>query len=154
MPDARKQRLVDLLAAKDVALIEDDIYGDLYFGESRPRTCKSMDTTGNVILCSSVSKMLAPGYRVGWCIPGRHLQRVMDLKRIHSLSSTHVTHAAVGQFFAHNRISDYRIVASQGATEGAQFIRDHMIRVTDRAFDDFAGAKTDANFNRRVLGLK
>lgn len=103
MPDDRKQRLVDLLAARDIPLIEDDIYGDLYFGESRPRTCKSMDRTGNVILCSSVSKSLAPGYRVGWCIPGRHFQRVLDLKRIHSLSSTNVTHAAVGQFFAHNR---------------------------------------------------
>ena len=103
MPDERKARLVDLLARKDIPLVEDDIYGDLYFGDARPRTCKSMDKTGNVLLCSSVSKSLAPGYRVGWCIPGRHLQRVMELKRIHSLSSTHLTHAVIGQFFAHNR---------------------------------------------------
>jgi DNA-binding transcriptional MocR family regulator len=103
IPDDRKARLVKLLEARDIPLIEDDIYGDLYFGESRPRTCKSMDKTGNVLLCSSLSKSLAPGYRVGWCIPGRHLQRVLQLKRIHSISSTNLTHAAVGQFFAHNR---------------------------------------------------
>ena len=41
----------------------------------------------------------------------------------------------------------------QGAAEGAQFIRDRMIRVTDRAFDDFAGGKADAERNRRVLGI-
>ena len=37
--------------------------------------------------------------------------------------------------------------------EGAQFIRDHIIRVTDKAFDDFAAAGTDALTNRRILGL-
>ena len=41
----------------------------------------------------------------------------------------------------------------QGAAEGAPFIRDHIIRVTDRAFDDFAGARTDPARNRRLLGL-
>lgn len=41
-----------------------------------------------------------------------------------------------------------------GAREGAPFIRDHMIRLTDRAFDDFAGVKTDEAFNRHLLGLK
>ncbi|MDZ4375565.1 MAG: sugar phosphate isomerase/epimerase [Phenylobacterium sp.] len=40
-----------------------------------------------------------------------------------------------------------------GAREGAAFIRDHIIRVTDRAFDDFASAGTDAARNRRLLGL-
>ncbi|WP_374470195.1 sugar phosphate isomerase/epimerase family protein [Phenylobacterium sp.] len=41
-----------------------------------------------------------------------------------------------------------------GAREGAPFIRDHIIRVTERAFDDFAGAGTDAAANRRLLGLQ
>jgi sugar phosphate isomerase/epimerase len=43
--------------------------------------------------------------------------------------------------------------AEDGAKEGAVFIRKHLIRVADRAFDDFAGAATDAEFNRRLLGL-
>jgi sugar phosphate isomerase/epimerase len=41
----------------------------------------------------------------------------------------------------------------QGAAEGAPFIRDHIIRVTDKAFDDFAGGTTDAAQVRRLLGL-
>lgn len=40
-----------------------------------------------------------------------------------------------------------------GAAEGAPFIRDHIIRVTDRAFDDFAAAGGDSALNRQVLGL-
>ena len=41
----------------------------------------------------------------------------------------------------------------QGAAEGAPFIREHIIRVTEKAFDDFAGGSTDAERNRRILGL-
>jgi hypothetical protein len=41
-----------------------------------------------------------------------------------------------------------------GAREGAAFIKQHIIRVTERAFDDFAGAETDVKANRRLLGIK
>jgi sugar phosphate isomerase/epimerase len=44
--------------------------------------------------------------------------------------------------------------AEDGAMEGAEFIQKNIIRVTEKAFDDFAGAKTDDNFNRSVLGLQ
>jgi sugar phosphate isomerase/epimerase len=40
-----------------------------------------------------------------------------------------------------------------GAAEGAKFIKEHIIRVTERAFDDFAGSGADNEKNRRVLGL-
>ncbi len=41
-----------------------------------------------------------------------------------------------------------------GAKEGSVFIKDHIIRVTEKAFDDFAGTGSDEAFNRRVLGIK
>jgi sugar phosphate isomerase/epimerase len=41
-----------------------------------------------------------------------------------------------------------------GAREGAVFIKDNIIRVTEKAFDDFAGTGSNENFNRSVLGLK
>ena len=41
----------------------------------------------------------------------------------------------------------------QGASEGSTFIRDHIIRVTEKAFDDFAGASTDAKQIKRMLGM-
>lgn len=103
MPDERKQQLVRLLAEKQIPLIEDDIYGEIYFGKSRPRTCKSYDKDGWVILCSSVSKSIAPGYRVGWCIPGRFKEQVLNIKMMHSIASATPTQAAIGHFFETGR---------------------------------------------------
>ena len=40
-----------------------------------------------------------------------------------------------------------------GAREGAQFVKDHIIRVTERAFDDFAGGEIDHAANRKMLGI-
>ncbi len=44
--------------------------------------------------------------------------------------------------------------SEDGAREGAAFIADHIIRVTDKAFDDFAASGVDPDMNRRVLGLE
>lgn len=104
MTDERKQQLVQLLAKKQVPLIEDDIYGEIYFGKSRPRTCKSYDKEGLVILCSSVSKSIAPGYRVGWCIPPpRFKEQILNIKMMHSIASATPTQAAIGHFFETGR---------------------------------------------------
>jgi len=103
MPDLRKKQLVDLLATHKIPLIEDDIYGEMYFGKVRPRTCKSYDKDGLVMLCSSVSKTLAPGYRVGWCIPGRFLDKIISIKLNSTVSSATPTQAAVGLFFETGR---------------------------------------------------
>ncbi|HRH60964.1 MAG TPA: sugar phosphate isomerase/epimerase, partial [Chitinophagaceae bacterium] len=40
-----------------------------------------------------------------------------------------------------------------GAKEGAEFIAQHIIRVTEKAFDDFAGTGADENFNKKILGI-
>ena len=71
MPDAKKEALVKL-RRHGVALIEDDVYGELYFGDKRPRPAKAFDREGIVMHCSSFSKTLAPGYRVGWVAGGAH----------------------------------------------------------------------------------
>jgi DNA-binding transcriptional MocR family regulator len=103
MPDHRKKQLVEMLAARNIPLIEDDIYGEMYFGKTRPRTCKSFDKEGIVMLCSSVSKTLAPGYRVGWCIPGKFLEKVISLKFMHTVSAATPTQAAIALFFETGR---------------------------------------------------
>ena len=48
---------------------------------------------------------------------------------------------------------DARRAARDDTREGAEFIKNHIIRVTERAFDDFAGASTDDLANRKMLGL-
>lgn len=103
MSNENKKKLVMLLAKKQIPLIEDDIYGEMYFGKTRPCTCKSYDRYGLVMLCSSVSKSLAPGYRVGWCIPGKFKAQILSLKLMHTMSSATPTQAAIGHFFETGR---------------------------------------------------
>jgi DNA-binding transcriptional MocR family regulator len=71
MPDAAKERLVKIVSSRGIPLIEDDVFGELAFGATRPRAAKAFDTDGSVMLCGSFSKTLAAGYRVGYAAPGR-----------------------------------------------------------------------------------
>ncbi|WP_316822919.1 PLP-dependent aminotransferase family protein [Pedobacter gandavensis] len=103
MPDENKKEVVSLLAKHGIPLIEDDVYGDLYFSEHRPKCCKSFDTEGNVLWCSSVSKTLAPGYRVGWIAPGKYKEQLLKLKLIHAVASVALIHEAVGNFMKTGR---------------------------------------------------
>lgn len=88
MSDDKKKHMVALLTHYNVPLIEDDVYGELYFGDKRPKPAKSFDTEGLVMHCSSFSKCLAPGYRVGWAAPGRYAKAVERLKLTTTLATS------------------------------------------------------------------
>lgn len=103
MPDEKKKSLVDMLSKKDIPLIEDDIYGELYFGKTRPRTCQTFDKSGIVIQCGSFSKSLAPGYRIGWTIPGKYRDRVVQLKRMNNVSTNTLAQSAIAHFLENGR---------------------------------------------------
>lgn len=124
MPDEQKEVLVKLLAKHGVPLIEDDLYGDVYFGNKRPRSCKSFDEEGNVLWCSSISKTLAPGYRVGWVAPGKYLDKVKSLKLYHSITSATAQQAAIGSFLATGRYDHHlRKLRQTLHTNSLQFTR-------------------------------
>src|SRR5215475_9831801 len=80
MPDEKKIAVLDLLVRHGVPLIEDDIYGDIYFGSERPRPFMALDRRGNTLYCSSFSKTIAPGYRIGWIATRRHIREAVDVK--------------------------------------------------------------------------
>jgi DNA-binding transcriptional MocR family regulator len=103
MPDENKKKLVEIITKHNIPLIEDDIYGELYFGKNRPRTCKYYDTKGLVMHCSSLSKSLSPGYRIGWTIPGKFLDQVKQTKRILNISSPTLTQAAIAHYLQNGR---------------------------------------------------
>lgn len=88
MPDEKKQKMVALLTRHDVPLIEDDVYGELYYGDRRPASAKAFDKKGLVMHCSSFSKCLAPGYRVGWTAAGRYTKTVERLKLTTTLATS------------------------------------------------------------------
>lgn len=103
MPDPRKSKLVKLLADRDIPLIEDDIYGDLAHGRERPMAAKAYDREGNVLLCSSFSKTIAPGYRVGWIVPGRWRKAVEHLKYVGTMANATLPQLAIADYLADSR---------------------------------------------------
>ncbi len=103
MPEDNKRKLVEIITANKIPLIEDDIYGELYFGKTRPKTCKYFDSEGLVMYCSSLSKSLSPGYRIGWTIPGQFLEDVKQMKRIHNISCPTLTQATMAHFLKNGR---------------------------------------------------
>jgi DNA-binding transcriptional MocR family regulator len=98
MAEEKKKALVDLLARHDIPLIEDDVYGELYFGNRAPLPAKAFDRKGLVMHCSSFSKTLAPGYRVGWVSPGRFGERIERLKLMTTLSASLPAQLAVADY--------------------------------------------------------
>ncbi|VTM12737.1 transcriptional regulator [Pseudomonas aeruginosa] len=98
MPESRKRALLALAQRYDVAIIEDDVYGDLAYTYPRPRTIKSYDDDGRVLLCGSFSKVLAPGLRIGWMVPGRYADRVLHMKYISTGASALQPQLAIAEF--------------------------------------------------------
>ena len=120
LSNERKEELAKLLANAGVPLIEDDINGDLSHGDERPTVAKAWDRTGNVLLCSSFSKTLAPGYRVGWISPGRYMDKVLHQKIVTNIASATPTQLAVAEFlenggYAHHLRSISKVYAAKVA---------------------------------------
>ncbi|MBX3226930.1 MAG: PLP-dependent aminotransferase family protein [Labilithrix sp.] len=118
MPAESKERLVKMLARRDVPLVEDDVYGDLAFDGSRPRPAKAFDNRGNVLLCGSFSKTLAPGYRVGWIAPGRFQEAIERRKFAHVVASPSPTQMAIAEYLGEGGYERHlrrlrRVVAAQ-----------------------------------------
>jgi DNA-binding transcriptional MocR family regulator len=105
MPLAARHRIVKLLQARGIALIEDDVYGDLRYGPEIIPNCKALDRSGNVLFCSSVSKTLAPGFRIGWLAAGAHVERARTVKFAMSVQTPHLTQVALAEFLTRHRFS-------------------------------------------------
>jgi DNA-binding transcriptional MocR family regulator len=103
MPDAHKKELVRLIEHYQVPLIENDLNADIYFGNQRPKSCRTYDQSGLVLWCGSVSKSLASGYRVGWIEPGRFREKVFNIKMHQAISTTTLTQEVIAHFLETGR---------------------------------------------------
>ena len=108
MSDEQKRALVTLLGQHKVTLIEDDVYGDLGHNHRRPSICKGLMPTADIIYCSSFSKSLAPGLRVGWVVThGPRREQIEYLKYVSSIASSTVPQMAVAELLASGRYERY-----------------------------------------------
>lgn len=98
MPDENKKRLAELGRKYRVILIEDDIYGECSFGQGHTVPAKSFDCDGNIIYCSSFSKVISPGIRTGWMVPGKYLQACSSIKINRTLGGSMLLQKAFALF--------------------------------------------------------
>ncbi len=98
--DNHRQELVRLIEKHDVPLIEDDVYGELLFDGTRAHQAQAYSRKGLVLTCGSFSKTAAPGYRIGWLLPGRYGASVQKLKRAFSCSSGLLQQLTLAEFMA------------------------------------------------------
>ncbi len=132
MPTARKRELVQLLARHRVPLIEDDVYAELYDGAGghRPPPAKAFDRDANVLHCSSFSKCLAPGYRVGWAAAGRHAGAVRRLKMMSTLATSLPPQLAIAEYLANGGYDRHL----RGLREALSRQRQRALRLVERHF--------------------
>ncbi|MCH2241775.1 MAG: PLP-dependent aminotransferase family protein [Aquabacterium sp.] len=134
MPDEHKQALVALLAARGIPLIEDDVYAELYFGRQRPRPAKAWDGEGLVMHCSSFSKCLAPGWRVGWVAGGRFAQAITRRKLSLSLGTSLPAEEGLADYLAgggyERHLRRLRETLCQAQTRALRLVCRHFPRGT------------------------
>ncbi|MDR1996011.1 PLP-dependent aminotransferase family protein [Azonexus sp.] len=105
--DERKKALLELLTRHQVPLIENDVYGELYFGCQAPRCSKADDPDGLVMHVSSFSKCLAPGYRLGWVAAGRFARQIQRLKLSTSLATSGPVQIALADYLEHGAYENH-----------------------------------------------
>ena len=132
MPDENKKKLLKLASKYDIAIIEDDINGDLVYQSPRPGTIKSFDTEGRVLLCSSFSKTVAPGFRIGWVAAGRYGKVIEHLKFITSLASPTFPQLVIAEFIKQGYYDKH----NRAAKHQYQKNRDRMIQAIQRYFPE------------------
>lgn len=99
LPAASRRRLIALANHYELALVEDDIYGDLAFTH-RPAPLKTLDSDDRVILCSSFSKSLSRDLRIGWISGGRWHDKITQLKLVTQLASNQTLQEGLASFMA------------------------------------------------------
>ena len=104
MSGKEKRKILGLISAYDIPLIEDDVFALLGFTGSRPRTIHSYDREGRVLLCGSISKILSPDLRIGWLIAGRYTQKARHLKYISTLCSPCHPQFALARFLSTRKL--------------------------------------------------
>jgi DNA-binding transcriptional MocR family regulator len=128
LDDNYKKELVALLSRHNVPLIEDDVYGDLTFNGIRPKTAKAFDTEGIVLLCSSFSKVLAPGFRVGWIHAGRFQKAVTHLKFINTIASPSLPQLTIAEFIHSGGYDRYLRTLRSTLFNNVQFYSQAILR--------------------------
>lgn len=100
LSNRQKQDLVALATKHHIPIIEDDVFRELSHQRTIPLPMKYFDRQGWVFWCCSVSKTLAPGLRIGWCLPGRFKEKFMHQRRVRTLGHNQPMQLTLADYIA------------------------------------------------------
>jgi len=138
IPEDRQKQLLRQAREFDFHIVEDDIYGELLFEQGPTKALKSHDREGRVLYCSSFSKTLSPGVRVGWIVASKYQDDIQRLQTFTTHSACSVTQMGVaaylenGGYDRHLRyirheyrknLSAFQLAVQQYFPEGTQITR-------------------------------
>lgn len=131
---AKKRALIELAAAYNLPIVEDDPYGELYYSGERPPLLAAIDIElhgkpRHVVYLSTFSKLLAPGLRVGWVVAPEE----MVSKLVHAKQGLDLHSSSLSQAIAHEVCQDgllERHIPTIRATYHVR--RDAMLAALDR----------------------
>ncbi len=106
MPDSARIELVEFCEGEQIPIVEDDVFYDLLPTENRPKAIKAYGKE-STIYCSSFSKTVAPGYRMGWCVPGQYRTEILAQMFSRNLSVSSIGQNIITAFLERNYLEDH-----------------------------------------------
>ncbi|MDR4887539.1 PLP-dependent aminotransferase family protein [Fredinandcohnia sp. QZ13] len=135
MSERRRKQVLEICKKEALPIIEDDVYGELWFDDPPPKPIKANDKQGNVLYIGSVSKSLSPGLRIGWIVgPEPVINRLADIKMQTDYGSSSISQYVVNKWIKSGLYEDY---LNQVRVE-LKCRRDFMINILNTYFSDIA----------------
>ncbi len=104
----RRRRLLALARRYEIPIVEDDPYGEIYFGDKAPQPLKALDTSDHVLYLSTFSKSLAPGLRVAWlAAPEQMIERLSLHKQVFDLNTNAIGQWLVAEIIGHGMLDEH-----------------------------------------------
>ncbi|MGX5819251.1 aminotransferase-like domain-containing protein [Chitinophaga lutea] len=130
LTDEQKRHLLSIVQHHHIPLIENDLYGDLHFGEQRPSNIKRFDESGLVLTYTSFAKTLAPGIRLGWLSAGKFMQRAEQIRFALGSTVAPLYQETVGRLLAGSsydrHVRSFRRQLAKNAEQAVQLITEHF----------------------------
>lgn len=134
MSAEKQKKLYQLAQGYDCFILEDDIYGELGFENALNTVLKTYDTDERVLYCSSFSKSLSPGLRIGWCLPGRFKEEMILNQTFSSFSPSTISQYAVSSYLSTGHYDKHlrklRQICADNMKEMTTLIRQYFPRDT------------------------
>lgn len=97
----QQNKLIKLIEQYQLPTVIDDVYLELYYSKNPPNSLKALDLSGLVIHCSSFSKCLAPGFRIGWAAGGLFTDQIKRIKLMSTISPSMPSQLALSHYLQH-----------------------------------------------------